>query len=194
MIGIEDIDAALLLTLNGKGVSWLDTVMMTVTNRWFWVPFYVLLVGYMVKTMGWRQAIFWTLCAAAAVGITDFVIASGLRPWIGRLRPSNLDNPLSAFVNVVDGYRGGRYGFPSCHAGNTAALAAVLILTVRKRWLTAVLVAYVVINCYSRMYLGVHYPGDILVGLIIGALVGWGLTLGARRVYPKLLSRFRGAQ
>lgn len=183
---LQNIDTELLLMLNGKGVGWLDSLMLVVTNRFFWMPFYILLVWYLVKTKGWREALFWTLCAVVAVAVADQLIASVIRPWIGRLRPSNLDNPVSALVNVVDGYRGGRYGFPSCHGGNTAALATVIALACRRRWVTWVMVAYVVINCYSRIYLGVHYPGDILVGLILGLLVGWACYRLAAKIRPRL--------
>ena len=112
--------------------------------------------------------------------------ASLIRPVVARLRPANLDNPLSAMVHVVDGYRGGAYGFPSSHAANTAGLTFFVIQVFRKRAMLWLMVGWMLLVCYSRMYLGVHFLGDILVGIIIGAVIG---TLMAR-VFLATSSKF----
>ena len=87
---------------------------------------------------------------------------------VERLRPSNPANPISDLVHIVNNYRGGRYGFPSCHASNSFGLAFFLVFLFRKRWLSLFILLWATLNCYTRIYLGVHYPGDLIVGAIIG--------------------------
>lgn len=98
----------------------------------------------------------------------DQVGATVIRPVVCRLRPANLENPISEFVQIVNGYRGGRYGFPSCHAANTFGLAFFLFYLFRNRALNWFIMLWAVVTCYSRSYLGVHYPGDLLVGAFVG--------------------------
>lgn len=105
--------------------------------------------------------------------LADQVCSSLIRPVVARLRPANLENPIVDMVYIVNGYRGGSYGFPSCHAANSFGLALYVVFTFRKRWLSLFIIAWAVLNCYTRIYLGVHYPGDLLVGGIIGGFGGW---------------------
>ena len=105
-----------------------------------------------------------------------------------RLRPSNLSNPLSELTHIVNGYRGGSYGFPSCHAANSFALAVFAATMLRQRSFTIFILLWAVINCYSRVYLGVHYPGDLLVGAIIGSLIGYLCCRAAISVYNRVFS------
>jgi undecaprenyl-diphosphatase len=76
-------------------------------------------------------------------------------------------------IDTVDNYRGGNYGFFSAHASNTFSIALFFSLLMRRRWLVVTLVCYSLVNCWTRLYLGVHYPGDITVGLIWGSIVGY---------------------
>ena len=91
--------------------------------------------------------------------------------------PPNLENPLSAMVHIVNGYRGGSYGFPSCHAANTFGLAFFILYLFRSRLLSTFILAWALVTCYSRAYLGVHYPGDLLAGAVLG-FVGASLCYG----------------
>ena len=97
-----------------------------------------------------------------------------VKPLVARWRPGN-DPQIGLLVDTVDGYRGGNYGFFSAHASNTFSIALFFSLLMRRRLLTVALVLWSLVNCYTRLYLGVHYPGDITVGLLWGALVGWGV-------------------
>lgn len=103
-----------------------------------------------------------------------------------RLRPSNPENPLSEMVHIVGGYRGGSYGFPSCHAANSFALASFLTLLFANRKLSLFIFAWAVLNSYSRVYLGVHYPGDLLVGAIIGTAAGLAMAFAAGYVADRV--------
>ena len=110
------------------------------------------------------------LCVLFAGTVDDTIV----KPLVARWRPAN-DPHIGLLVDTVDGYRGGRYGFFSAHAANTFSLAVFFSLLMRQRVLTVALVLWSFANCYTRLYLGVHYPGDITVGLLWGALVGWGV-------------------
>lgn len=109
-----------------------------------------------------------------------------IRPEVCRLRPSNPENPLSEMVHIVGGYRGGSYGFPSCHAANSFALASFLTLLFANRKLSLFIFAWAVLNSYSRVYLGVHYPGDLLVGAIIGTAAGLAMAFAAGYVADRV--------
>lgn len=112
--------------------------------------------------------------------------ATLIRPEVCRLRPSNPSNPLSEMVHIVGGYRGGSYGFPSCHAANSFALASFLTLLFANRKLSLFIFAWAVLNSYSRLYLGVHYPGDLLVGAIIGTAAGLAMAFAAGYVADRV--------
>ena len=78
------------------------------------------------------------------------------------------ENPIVDLAHIVNGYRGGSYGFPSCHAANSFGLAMYVVFLFRKRWLSVFIITWAVLNCYTRIYLGVHYPGDLIVGHLVG--------------------------
>ncbi|MCC8071881.1 MAG: phosphatase PAP2 family protein [Bacteroidales bacterium] len=173
---LDQLDGQLLLWLRSAHCNFIDEVMEEVTGRRLWPPFYLWLVWFMVKRLGWQKGLMMTLMAGVAVGITDWTCASLIRPEIGCLRPSNLAGEIAPLVRIIDDYRGGPYGFPSCHAANTACLAAMVSLTLRQRWVTTMMVAWCILVSYSRVYYGVHYPGDLLAGWLVGctiALILW---------------------
>ena len=152
--------------------TYLDRAMMLFTGRFIWVPMYAALLALFLRDRDRRLGIVLTVACALAITLTDQTCATIIRPMVERLRPSNPGNPLSAFVTVINNYRGGAYGFPSCHAANSFALAVFASLTVRRGGFIAFIFAWAVVNSYSRLYLGVHYPGDLLVGAVIGAVFG----------------------
>jgi undecaprenyl-diphosphatase len=110
---------------------------------------------------------------AMAVGAADFIASGILKDLVARPRPSRVPE-LEGVLHLVNGYKSGRYGFVSSHAANTMAVALLFSMIWRKKITTCGLMLWVAANCYSRMYLGVHYPLDILGGLIVGVLVALG--------------------
>lgn len=170
ILWLSDIDARLLLIVNGAHSPFFDSVMWCISGRWIWVPFYAVLAYLLFRRMSWKRASICLVTIGLIILAADQTCATLIRPEIGRLRPANLNNPLSSFVHVVNGYRGGRYGFPSCHAANTFALAVFMSLVIRHKWFTVMKFSWAFIVSYSRMYLGVHYFGDLFCGATIGSL------------------------
>ena len=179
-------DTGLFLFFNGMHNTFFDYFMSAYSGKWVWIPMYVAIWYVMLRNFHWRVTLCCMLALALVITFADQACASWIRPYVERLRPSNPDNPLTEMVHIVNNYRGGRYGFPSCHAANTFGLAFFIFYLFRKRWLTVFMMAWALLTCYSRVYLGVHYPGDLLAG----ALVGW---MGAYLVY-RLFVRVSGYQ
>lgn len=170
ILWLSDIDARLLLIVNGAHSPFFDSVMWCISGRWIWVPFYAVLAYLLFRRMSWKRASICLVTIGLIILAADQTCTTLIRPEIGRLRPANLNNPLSSFVHVVNGYRGGRYGFPSCHAANTFALAVFMSLVIRHKWFTVMMFSWAFVVSYSRMYLGVHYFGDLFCGATIGSL------------------------
>lgn len=161
-------DEMILLWVNGHNTVTLDTFMTIFTHRFAWIPLYIAVAYAVVRTLGWQRGLMYILAVGAAIVAADQLCGSVIRPAIGRLRPSNPDNPISEMIHIVNGYRGGKYGMPSCHAANTAAFLTIIALRFRHRWMILTLTLWMIGQCYSRMYLGVHYPTDLIVGATLG--------------------------
>lgn len=179
---LGQLDGQLMLFLNGLHTAWLDPVMYAASGRFIWAPLYLLLAVMVIRKAGWRNACVAFLLIALTIAAADQLCSSLLRPRFCRMRPSNPDNPISAFIHIVNDYRGGRYGFPSCHAANTFALVVFLARTVMRRTATSLLLLWAAFVSYTRIYLGVHYPGDLAVGAAIGSGVAWCLSSVYQRV------------
>ena len=168
-------DKQLLLALNGSDSVFLDYVIMTLTNARTWIPLYLALFYVVLKTnRGLREVLLVLASAGLCVLLAGTIDDTIVKPLVARWRPTH-DPEIGALVDVVNGYRGGNYGFFSAHAANTFSIALFFSLLMRRRLLVIALVCYSLVNCWTRLYLGVHYPGDITVGLLWGALVGWSV-------------------
>lgn len=167
---LQSFDADLLLAVNGMHSELADALMYGASGKFVWIPLYAILLWMVLRGRQKKQMLVLVVMVALTILVADQVCSGLLKPLVGRLRPSNADNPLSHCVHIVNGYRGGRYGFPSSHAANTFALVTYMWLVLRRRWLTAVLALWAVVVSWSRMYLGVHYPGDVLTGAVIGVM------------------------
>jgi len=168
---LHHIDGQILLAINSMHAQWADDPMALLSSRLIWLPLYASLLYVMLRRFSWQKVVIFSLAIMLVVAIADQTCASMIRPVVHRLRPSNLENPLSTYVHIVDNYRGGSYGFPSCHAANTMGVALLCSLLFANRRITIPMFSWAVVNCYSRLYLGVHYPGDIIVGTCTGCLV-----------------------
>ncbi len=183
---MQEIDSIILLWINGHYSGWLDTLMWYISASRTWIPLYVLLVGLIIyKYRNWKAVLLILAGFAVAVGLADYTTSGIIKPLVCRLRPTH-EPAIMDQVHLVRGYTGGLYGFCSSHAANTMACGLLFSLLYKNKYATAGLMIWVALNCYSRMYLGVHYPLDILCGLLIGALsavlVCWALR---RWVLPR---------
>lgn len=170
---IIQFDKQLLLMVNGSDSLYLDYLILTLTNALTWIPLYASLLYVVIKTnLNVREVFLILLAAGLCVLLAGTVDDEIVKPFVARWRPTH-DPQIGSLVDVVNGYRGGNYGFFSAHAANTFSLAVFFSLLMRQRLLTIFLVGWSLINCYTRLYLGVHYPGDITVGLLWGGFVGW---------------------
>ena len=173
---IIQFDKQLLLMVNGSDSAFLDAVVMTLTNAKTWIPLYLGLFYVVVMTHkpNWREILFILAAAGLCVLLAGTIDDTIVKPLVARWRPTH-DPQIGALVDVVDGYRGGNYGFFSAHASNTFSIALFFSLLMRHRLFVCFMVGWSLVNCWTRLYLGVHYPGDITVGLLWGALVGYGV-------------------
>ncbi len=165
-------DAQLFLFLNGLHADWLDPVMVAITEMWPWIPLYLLLLFLVFKQFGKRG--WWILLGVCVVILcSDQLSAHVCKPLFQRLRPC-FNPELEGLVHLPNGLPGGRFGFVSSHAANTFAVASYLtgVLWRRYRWIGWVLYGWAFLSSYSRIYVGVHYPGDIVAGAALGILIG----------------------
>lgn len=170
MEDLQQFDASIFTTINSWHALYFDNFMALVTVIATWLPIILMLLFMMYKKKGWRKTLTLLLAVGLVILIADQVSASIIKPAVARLRPSR--NPdLQATIHIVNGYRGGRFGFVSSHAANCFGVALLLAFLFKNRAFTWVMVAWATLMCYSRIYLGVHYPGDIVCGAILGVAV-----------------------
>lgn len=165
---VLELDREIFLALNDLNAPWLDQPMFVLSNTLVWFPLYIFLLYLIYKKY---QADSWIILIAIAVMITlsDQITSSIMKPFFERLRPSR-DPALEGMIHFVNGYRGGLYGFASSHAANTFGTATYLCLLFPGRRSLLLLFLWAAFVSYTRIYLGVHYPGDLLAGAIVGAL------------------------
>ncbi len=175
-----EFDRSITLALNGSDSIVMDKLMMIVTSTIVWIPMGLFLLYIIYKYKGLKTTILVFGGIMLCVFFADMVAAGIFKPLVGRLRPSN-EPMLIDKIDLVNNYRGGWYGFFSCHAANTMSVAVFLSLLLHRWSISLLLVLWSLLNCWSRLYLGVHYMGDILVGLMWGAIVGWSIYMIMRR-------------
>ncbi|MBJ6109137.1 phosphatase PAP2 family protein [Hymenobacter sp. BT523] len=182
---IKALDRAWLLAINHAHAPWLDRVMVLASDRTVWFPVYAVLIGWLVYHFRWRAAVLLPL-VVAAVALADSITSRLFKPFFGRPRPCH-DAAIFTQLHLPDGC-GGQFGFLSSHAANSMALAMFMAVTLpakRFRSLKIVIFLWAAVLSYSRMYLGAHYPTDVLGGAAIGGVLGWTAALVFRHWQSK---------
>ena len=170
---LKQIDTSLFLFLNGIHSPFWDIIMWHISGKLEWIPLYVFFLFLIIRK--YKMKAVWVLLAIVLViTLADQISVKLFKEQFERLRPCH--NPeIQHLVHRVNNKCGGKYGFVSSHASNSFALAMFLSLLFRKRLFVGLIFFWATVVSYSRIYLGVHYPGDILGGAILGVLIGWGI-------------------
>ncbi len=176
-------DAWLFTAINSHHSPFFDCYFWIVTNRFTWVVMYMAL-AYLLLRHDWRRGLAVIAVVGLVVLLADQLSSSVIKVLVERPRPSH--EPTLTAVHLVNGYAGGPYGFVSSHAANMIGVALTLSLAFRYRLFTVAALLWTAIVCYSRIYLGVHYPGDILGGLVVGGAAAAMLWWAFSRIAPRL--------
>jgi undecaprenyl-diphosphatase len=187
LLTLLDWDKEVFLYLNGLGTASWDGFWLVVTNKWTSVPLYLCLLGLTLRSFGLKRTLIILLTVALLITVTD-QLANFFKYGVQRLRPCH-EPGLRDAMRLVQSYCGGNYGFYSAHASNSMGLAVFFacLMNPRYRGLGGILVFWALIVSYSRIYVGVHYPLDVITGIMAGFLMGWLFT----RLYLKAIFKFR---
>ncbi len=176
-------DRSLFLAINGLHSPFFDQVMWQISEPLTWIPVYLFLLFLLKQRFGWKYLAWSVPVIALMVICSDSGSVVLFKNTVQRLRPSHVESLNGSIHLLTDDkgefLRGGSFGFVSSHASNHFAIAVFMIgvLHASVRGLAPVLIVWAVLIGYSRIYLGMHYPGDVLVGALYGAVIGWVFAL-----------------
>lgn len=176
-------DKKVFLYLNNLGDSSFDQFWMLISSTWIWVPLYIIFLYFLYKNHQLRSLVFILIFLAIGATVSD-QLASVFKYSVARLRPCH-DPTLEHHMRIVK--CGGQYGFYSAHASNTFFLASFLSILLKNKlkWFPYAIFVWALVVSYSRIYLGVHFPIDILVGAFVGSLLGVIFGALAKKVINK---------
>ena len=181
-------DQELLLQLNGSDSLFWDGFMWLSTKMFTWIPLAFVLVYVIFKNNKIKEALTILILVGVVITLADQIASGFCKPFFARYRPTQ-DPELMYQIDIVNGYRGGTYGFMSSHAANTFGVAIFLSLIFKSGSLALILFIWAILNAFSRIYLGVHYPGDILFGTMVGIGVGILIYLIYKKLQQKVLKQ-----
>jgi undecaprenyl-diphosphatase len=169
---LEHLDQQLLLFLNSLNSPFFDRLMWIISGRLTWVPLYLAILT--VLAFRYRRKMYILVLMIAITVAAGDRLSVLIKNTVKRPRPCH-EQLLEGKVHLVKGKCGGMYGFVSSHAANSFSIALFSLLLIRKRGFTIAMIFWALLVGYSRIYLGVHYPGDVLFGSLLGALTGWAV-------------------
>lgn len=171
---LENIDKELFLIVNGFHTEMLDKIIPILTNFLYWTPLFLYVIWLLIKR--YKAKVIYILITVAVLITCSDQGANLIKKNIKRYRPTH-NTEFGMQVHTVENYKGGQFGFVSGHASNSFALATffVLLFKTKKRWINALFFLWAIIICYTRVYLGVHYPSDLAGGALLG--IGWGFII-----------------
>jgi undecaprenyl-diphosphatase len=184
---LKNIDTEVFLALNGVHNAVFDFIMFWASERFIWIPLYVFLAYLLFRKYG-RKSWLFILMAGIVVTLTDQTSVHLFKFVFLRPRPCH-EPELAGLVHLVNSKCGGPYGFISSHAANSFGIATYLALLLGRkiRFFAPAILLWAALLSYSRVYLGVHYPGDILVGAIWGSAMGAAVFVIAARIYKSYI-------
>jgi undecaprenyl-diphosphatase len=170
---LENIDRQLFLFLNSINSPFFDVLMHAISGKLIWAPLYAAILVYLAITYK-RKFFVIVLMIILAVTLADQISVQVFKNNFQRMRPCH-EPALQGLVHLFNGECGGGYSFVSSHATNSFNVALLSLLFIRKRWYTISIIVWASVIGYSRIYLGVHYPADVICGSLLGALIGWSV-------------------
>ena len=184
---LNHIDHSLFLFLNGKHNAFFDAFMAQTTKSMLWMPLYLIFLYLVIRQYKWKTML--VVVMAALMLLVSDQLANLAKVTFERLRPSN---EPGLPVHIVNAYKGGLYGFYSSHASNTFSIAVFLVVLLIKRfkWIGWITLPWALLMSYTRIYLGVHFPGDILSGILMGCLIGYFFGRSALYLNSQFERRF----
>lgn len=183
---LQNIDQQVFLFLNGLHVDWLDPIMIFISGILTWLPFHLILIYLVIRKFGWKSLIVFA-AITVLITLTDQISVHAFKNVFMRLRPCHTES-IQDLVYLPSGRCGGKYSFVSSHATNYFGVAMFLWLLLRNYYskIGYILFIWATIIAYSRIYLGVHFTGDVIVGAMLGMLIGflvWKLFQPIRKKY-----------
>lgn len=179
-----NLDYSLFIFINGLHTAFLDILMMLFTAKYPWIPLYAAITFYIFYSFGHKQKNYKYAFLLFAAAILTFAItdmgSSAIKNYCMRLRPSH-DPQLEEVIRLLDG-KGGLYGFISSHAANVFGLASFTSWLFKKRWYSITIFMWAFLVCYSRVYVGRHFPSDVVGGAIFGIIVAWIIFIIQSRI------------
>lgn len=179
---LEQIDRNIVLAINSWHSPFFDSFFWIVSAKATWIPLYLLLIFLAYRKLNLRSFLYFIGFAMLSVALADLISLLCFKNVFERFRPSHhaLLTEILHFHKLENGdyYKGGMYGFVSSHAANFAAIASFVGIALKQHYPKLIfgLYAVLILVCYSRLYLGVHYLSDVFVGAIVGTLIGYVLS------------------